>query len=78
MSRAKATIGIDLGGTRMRVGRFDDSGALRAERTASPATADEGVARLAELARELEDGEPGRATRGPSLGWPSSRSPRLI
>ena len=48
-----ATIGIDLGGTRMRVGRFDDSGALRAERTASPATADEGVARLAELAREL-------------------------
>ena len=53
MSRAKATIGIDLGGTRMRVGRFDDSGVLRAERTASPAGAPEGVARLAELAREL-------------------------
>ncbi|HEX5506275.1 MAG TPA: ROK family protein [Thermomicrobiales bacterium] len=48
-----ATIGIDLGGTRMRVGRRDAGGRLVAERTATPESAAEGVARLVELARRL-------------------------
>ncbi|MDP9374339.1 MAG: ROK family protein [Chloroflexota bacterium] len=48
-----ATIGIDLGGTRMRVGRRDGEGRLIAERVASPPGAAEGVARLVALARRL-------------------------
>ncbi len=48
-----ATIGIDLGGTRMRVGRRDGEGRLIAERVASPPGAEEGVARLVALARRL-------------------------
>lgn len=53
MSDHGATIGIDLGGTRMRVGRRDAAGKLVAERTLSPAGAEEGVARLVALARQL-------------------------
>lgn len=65
MSGHGATIGIDLGGTRMRVGRRDPSpplrsgsraggaGGLIAERTRSPAGAEEGVAQLVALARRL-------------------------
>ncbi|HET8628465.1 MAG TPA: ROK family protein [Thermomicrobiales bacterium] len=50
---AGATIGIDLGGTRMRVGRRDAAGRLVAERTVSPASGADGAARLAEMARGL-------------------------
>ena len=53
MSKQGATIGIDLGGTRMRVGRRDAGGRLVAERTLSTAGAEEGVARLVALARQL-------------------------
>src|SRR5436190_977318 len=41
-----ATIGIDIGGTRMRIGRRDAGGRLVAERTASPPDPEEGVAQL--------------------------------
>ena len=53
MSTDGATIGIDIGGTRMRVGRRDGRGGLVAERLASTPGAEEGVARLVELARQL-------------------------
>lgn len=53
MTQAGATIGIDIGGTRMRVGRRDQTGQLVAERVASTPTADEGVERLVALARRL-------------------------
>jgi glucokinase len=48
-----ATIGVDIGGTRMRVGRRDASGRLVARRTASPTDPEEGVAQLVALARGL-------------------------
>lgn len=50
---AGATIGLDIGGTRMRVGRRDVQGALQARRIASTRTGPEGLDRLVELAREL-------------------------
>ena len=53
MSTDGATIGIDIGGTRMRVGRRDGRGGLVAERLASTPGAEEGVARLVALARQL-------------------------
>ena len=53
MSEGGATIGIDLGGTRMRVGRRDGRGGLIAERALSPAGAEEGVAQLVALARRI-------------------------
>src|SRR2546423_1017716 len=55
-----ATIGIDIGGTRMRVGRRDPSGRLVAERTASPPDPEEGVAQLVALARGLAPAGVGR------------------
>lgn len=48
-----ATIGLDIGGTRMRVGRRDARGLLQARRVASTRTGGEAVERLVELAREL-------------------------
>ena len=53
MTTIAATIGIDIGGTRMRVGRRDASGRLVAERTTSPPDPEEGVAQLVALARGL-------------------------
>lgn len=53
MSEGGATIGIDIGGTRMRVGRRDGGGGLIAERAPSTAGAEEGVARLVALARQI-------------------------
>lgn len=51
--RPGATIGLDIGGTRMRVGRRDAQGALQARRISSTRTGPEGVDRLVEHAREL-------------------------
>ena len=53
MSTDGATIGIDIGGTRMRVGRRGGGNGLIAERSPSTAGAEEGVARLIALARQI-------------------------
>ena len=53
MSTDGATIGIDIGGTRMRVGRRGGGNGLLAERSPSTAGAEEGVARLVALARQI-------------------------
>ena len=53
MSTDGATIGIDIGGTRMRVGRRGGGNGLFAERSPSTAGAEEGVARLIALARQI-------------------------
>ena len=48
-----ATIGIDIGATRMRVGRRDGRGGLHAERMLTPYAGADGAARLVELARQI-------------------------
>ncbi len=48
-----ATIGIDIGATRMRVGRRDEAGGLRAERTLTPHAGADGAAALTALARQI-------------------------
>lgn len=51
--RTGATLGIDIGGTRMRVGRRGATSRLDARRTASTVSAADGVEQLVALAREL-------------------------
>ena len=53
MAAAGATIGVDIGATRIRVGRRDGQGGLRAERRPTPYAGAEGAAEIIALAREL-------------------------
>lgn len=48
-----ATIGIDIGATRMRVGRRDGNGGVVAERTLTPYAGADGAAKLVAMAREI-------------------------
>lgn len=48
-----ATIGIDIGGTRIRVGRRDGEGSLIAERALTPYSGEEGATQLVALAWQI-------------------------
>lgn len=48
-----ATIGVDIGGTRIRVGRRDDRGGIVAERILTPYGAADGAAGIIALARQI-------------------------
>lgn len=48
-----ATIGIDIGGTRIRVGRRDGQGGFVAERTLTPHNAADGVREIVAMARTI-------------------------
>jgi len=48
-----ATIGVDIGGTRIRVGRRDAQGGIVAERILTPYSAAEGAAGIVALARQI-------------------------
>ena len=63
-----ATLGIDIGGTRIRVGRRDAQGGIFAERILTPDRAAEGVEQIVTLARQLAPG--GVATIGISAPGP--------
>jgi glucokinase len=53
MAAVGATIGVDIGATRMRVGRRDESGGLIAERLATPRAGADGAAAIVALARQI-------------------------
>jgi predicted NBD/HSP70 family sugar kinase len=53
MAGLGATIGVDIGATRMRVGRRDESGGLIAERLATPRAGADGAAAIVALARQI-------------------------
>ncbi len=63
-----ATIGVDIGGTRIRVGRRDAQGGVVAERILTPYSAAEGVAGIVALARQIAP--EGVATIGISAAGP--------
>lgn len=48
-----ATIGIDIGGTRIRVGRRDGRGGFTAERTFTPYNGDDGAAEIVKMANTI-------------------------
>lgn len=50
---AGATIGVDIGGTRIRVGRRDGRGRISAERILTPYDAADGAAGIVALARQI-------------------------
>lgn len=53
MSATGATIGVDIGATRIRVGRRDGAGGLIAERQLTPAAGADGAAAIVALARRI-------------------------
>ncbi len=53
MAAAGATLGVDIGGTRIRVGRRDGRGGLIAERRPTPYSGADGAAEIIALARQL-------------------------
>ena len=53
MTATGATIGVDIGGTRIRVGRRDERGKLTAERILTPPAGDDGAAAIVTLARQI-------------------------
>jgi glucokinase len=48
-----ATIGIDIGGTRIRVGRRDGHGGFTAERTLTPYNGEDGAAEIVRMAKSV-------------------------
>lgn len=53
MGATGATIGVDIGATRTRVGRRDGSGGLIAERVATPRAGADGAAEIVRMARQI-------------------------